>query len=344
MAKRDYYEVLGVAKSASADEIKRAYRKLALKYHPDKNPGDKAAEEKFKEAAEAYEVLSDPQKKARYDQFGYQDPSSFSQQYGGGFENMDINDIFSRFGDIFGGGRGFGGFADMFGGDGEFYINGQRVHMGGGRSSRSGRSRAMKGQDIRITVPLTLQEVATGVTKKVKIRHNVQEGSSVVEKEEVVALPIPKGVTDGQQFSLQGKGHASNSGGSAGDLIVVIQVKNDTELLRDEDDLVYNLTLTFPQAALGSPVEIPTLTGRVRINVPAGTQPGTILRLKNKGLPKSDGYGTGDLLINILVYVPETLTDEERRHIEALRDKSDFTPSKSKCEAMFAKIRHLFKK
>lgn len=340
MAKRDYYEVLGVEKSASADEIKRAYRKLALKYHPDKNPGDKAAEEKFKEAAEAYEVLSDPQKKARYDQFGYQDPSSFSQQYGGGFEN--INDIFSHFSDIFGGGRGFGGFADMFGGDGDIYINGQRVHMGGGRG-RSTRQRVMKGQDIRITVPLTLQEVASGVTKKVKIRHNVQEGASIVEKEEVVALPIPKGAADGQQFSLQGKGHASNSGGPAGDLIIVVQVMNDTQLLRDQDDLVYNLTLTFPQAALGGPVEIPTLTGKVRINVPAGTQPGTILRLKNKGLPKSEGYGTGDLLINILVYVPEKLTDEERRHIEALRDKSDFQPTQSKCEAMFAKIKHLFK-
>jgi molecular chaperone DnaJ len=392
--KRDYYEVLGVEKNADADTIKKAYRKLALKYHPDKNPGDKEAEEKFKEAAEAYEVLSDPQKRARYDQFGHQQPGggfSGGNPFGGGgspFEGfggagMSMEDIFERFGDIFGGGS-FGGRA------------------GFGGSARGQRQRANRGSDLRITLKLTLQEIATGVEKKVKVPHLVAcqhchgtgaDGGTafdtcancggsgrvytvqnsifgqmqreavcptcggtgrvikkacphctkgVVKVEEVITIPVPKGVRAGQQFAMSGKGNAAPNGGTPGDLIVAIEEIPDKELLRDENDVVYNLLLPFPTAALGGYVEVPTLTGRVRINVPAGTQPGRILRLKNKGLPSTDGYGTGDQLINILVYVPEHLTAAERKTIESLQDSANFKPGEEQRKTLFSKIRHIF--
>lgn len=393
--KRDYYEVLGVDKGADAETIKKAYRKLALKYHPDKNPGDKAAEEKFKEAAEAYEVLSDEQKRARYDQFGHQAPGAGfgggGNPFGGGSPfggfggGMSMEDIFERFGDIFGGGS-FSGRAGGFG--------------GGGRGRRSARQN--RGSDLRVTIRLTLQEIASGVEKKIKVRHDtacpqchgtgadggtafdtcpqchgsgvvlmtqnsifgqVQRESTcprcngtgrivrkacshcdhgVVKTEEVISIPIPRGVRGGQQFAMSGKGNAGRDGGQAGDLIVAIEEIPDKELLRDENDIVYNLLLPFPTAALGGPVEIPTLSGRVRINIPAGTQSGRILRLKNKGLPAANGYGTGDQLVNILVYVPENLTSREKEAIAALRDSANFQPTESARTTLFSKIRHLF--
>ncbi len=388
--KRDYYEVLGVEKTADADTIKKAYRKLALKYHPDKNPGDKEAEEKFKEAAEAYEVLSDPQKRARYDQFGHQQPGAgfgggnpFGGAQGNPFEGfggagMSMEDIFERFGDIFGGGS-----------------------FGGGRT-RGRSQRQNRGSDLRVTIKLTLQEIASGVEKKIKVSHLIacshchgtgadggtafdkcsQCGGSgvvytvqntilgqmqresvcpkcggtgrvvktacphcdhgVVKTEEVISIPIPRGVRAGQQFAMSGKGNAAPNGGTPGDLIVVIDEIPDPELLRDENDVVYNLLLPFTTAALGGYVEVPTLTGAARINIPAGTQPGRILRLKNKGLPSTNGYGTGDQLINILVYVPEHLSDGERKAIEALRDSENFKPSETSRKSLFSKIRHLF--
>jgi molecular chaperone DnaJ len=391
--KRDYYEVLGVEKTADADTIKKAYRKLALKYHPDKNPGDKEAEEKFKEAAEAYEVLSDPQKRARYDQFGHQQPGA---GFGGGnpfggqgspFEGfggagMSMEDIFERFGDIFGGGS-FGG------------------RSGFGRSGRT-QQRQNRGGDLRITLKLTLREIAEGTEKRVKVAHTVAcphchgtgaEGGTafetcsrcggsgvvytmqntilgqmqrqavcpncggqgrsvktacphcnhgVVKTEEVIAIPIPRGVRGGQQLAVSGKGNAAPGGGTPGDLIVVIEEIPDAELLRDENDVVYNLLLPFTTAALGGYVEVPTLTGRVRIKIPEGTQPGRILRLKNKGLPSTDGYGTGDELINILVYVPENLTASERKTLESLQDSEHFRPTEAARKSIFSKIRHLF--
>ena len=333
--KRDYYEVLGVSKTASADDIKKAYHKLALKYHPDRNPGDKTAEEKFKEAAEAYEVLSDPTKKAQYDQFGHRDPSSFSRQYGGGFQDMDINDILRHFGDIFGG-MGGGSFSGGFPGGFEFNFGGRR---------RSARPQPVKGADIRMTMRLTLQEVAEGVTKRGKIRRTVQTTNGLAEQEEVVTIPIPRGVAAGQQLKVAGKGHASQSGGPSGDLIIQIEEVPDAELLRDGADLVYNLALSFPTAALGGPVEVPTLDGRrVRLNIPAGTQPGKMLRLKGKGLPSADGRGTGDMIVNILIYVPETLTDAERTALSQMADSPDFQPTEARRRSLFARIRHLFDK
>jgi molecular chaperone DnaJ len=395
--KRDYYEVLGVEKSADADTIKKAYRKLALKYHPDKNPGDKEAEEKFKEAAEAYEVLSDPQKRARYDQFGHQQPGGgfgggnpFGGASGGnpfegfGGAGMSMEDIFERFGDIFGGGS-FSGSS-----------------FGGGRGSRRARPQQNRGTDLRIKIKVTLTDILNGVEKKIKVSHQVacshchgtgaEDGTAfenctqcggsgvvytvqnslfgqvqresvcpkcggagrvikkrcphcdhgVVNADEVISIPIPRGVRGGQQLVVSGKGNAAPGGGTPGDLLVLIEEVPDEHLLRDENDVVYNLLLPFTTAALGGPVEIPTLTGHVRINIPAGTQPGRILRLKGKGLPTTDGYGKGDQLINILVYVPEHLNDAERAAIEKLRDAANFQPSEESRRSIFSKIRHLF--
>ena len=292
MAKRDYYEVLGLKKGASADEIKKAYRKLAVKWHPDKwtqasEEEKKTAESNFKELAEAYDVLSDDNKRARYDQFGHAGmggAGGFGGADGFGGAGFDPMDIFNQF----------------FGGAGGFSANGRTYTFNGGNPFEGfgggfGR-RSTKGADRRITVKLTLQEIATGVTKKGKIQG------------EEISFTIPAGVLDGQQLKLSGKGYASQyQGGRPGDLIITIEEIPDKELLRDQDDLVYNLLIDFPTAALGGPVEIPTLNGRVRINIPAGTQPGKMLRLKGKGLPSTSGYGTGDLIINIMVYVPEKL-------------------------------------
>ncbi len=389
MEKRDYYEILGVQKSATADELKKAYRKMALKYHPDKNPGDKEAEEKFKEAAEAYDVLSDPNKRAKYDQWGHSmGPSGFGGGGGGGFHagGMSMEDIFSQFGDIFGGGSfgGFGGFGSAAGG------SPRRRHQ-------------PRGSDLRIKVKLTLKEIAEGVTKKLKIPRYVKcqhcngtgakdgtafqtcqrchgtgviehiqqtflgpmqssatcpdcngegktitqkcqycNGEGIVRQEEVVEFSIPAGVTDGMTLSLKGKGNAARHGGVNGDLLVVVEEIPDPDLIRDGNDVIYNLMLDIPTAALGGSVEIPTISGKARVKIPAGTQPGKVLRLRGKGLPSTEGYGNGDELVNIMVYIPENLNDKEKAAIESLRDQPNVKADDSIKKRIFSRLRHIF--
>ena len=354
-AKRDYYEVLGVSKGASADELKKAYRKLAIKYHPDKNPGDKEAEEKFKELAEAYDVLSDPDKRQRYDQFGHAGVGSSAASGGaGGFGGgMSMEDIFSRFGDLFGGGGfDFGGFGGFGGG-------------GGGRQ-------ALRGSDLRARVRLTLEDIEKGVEKKLKIKKNVAcshcggEGTSdpngkqtcgtchgtgsvvtaqrslfgmvqtqsvcptcegtgeVITKpcshckgqgtqigEELVSFRIPAGVQEGMQLTVSGKGNAAPRGGYPGDLLVLIQEEEDPNLIRNGSDLIYNLLVSIPMAAHGGSVEVPTIGGKARVKIAPGTQPGKVLRLRGKGLPSVNGYGKGDLLVNVNVFIPKLKEDDE---------------------------------
>ncbi|MDH8700783.1 molecular chaperone DnaJ [Dysgonomonadaceae bacterium PH5-43] len=381
ITKRCYYEVLEVSKTASADEIKKAYRKKAIQYHPDKNPGNKEAEEMFKEAAEAYEVLSNGEKRSRYDQFGHAGVGgAASGGYGGG--GMSMEDIFSSFGDIFGGFGGFSGF-------------------GGGFGSSSGR-RAARGSDLRVKVKLTLKEIATGVEKKIKVNKYVScshcsgkgaeagdyttcstcngrgqvtkvvntilgqmqtastcpdcggqgeritkkcahcNGEGIIREDEVITINIPAGVAEGMQLSMSGKGNAARRGGVNGDLLIAIEEENHPELIRDQQDIIYNLLLTFPQAALGSTVEVPTLEGKAKIKIEAGTQPGKVLRLKNKGLPSVNRYGTGDLLINVAVYVPETLSKEQKEMLEGLDNSPNFQPTTSIREKIFSKFRNLF--
>ena len=384
--KRDYYEVLGVDKNADEKAIKSAYRKKAIQYHPDKNPGDKEAEEKFKEAAEAYDVLSNPEKRAKYDQFGHNmGPQGIPGGGGGGFHagGFSMEDIFSQFGDIFGGGFGnMGGFESA-----------------GGRTRR----RQRRGTDLRIKIKMTLAEIATGVTKTLKIPTLVPDshchgtgakdgtafhtcptcngqgtvirqqqtmfgmaqsavecpqchgegkiisekctfcsGEGVVRKDETVSFSIPAGVQDGQTLTLRGKGNAAPHGGANGDLLIVIEEVKHPELIRDGNDIVYNLMLDLPTATLGGSVEVPTITGRARLKIPAGTQPGKVLRLRGKGLPSTDGYGTGDELINVMVYIPENLGEQEKAAIESLRDKPGVTPDESTKHRIFSKLRHIF--
>ena len=383
--KRDYYEVLEVPKTATADEIKKAYRKQAIKYHPDKNPGDKAAEEKFKEAAEAYEVLSDPQKRQRYDQFGHAGMGGASGFSGGG---MSMDDIFSHFGDIFGGGS----FGSFFGG-------------GFGGSRRGGpQTRVNKGSNLRVKVKLTLSEVANGVTKKIKVNKYVAcdkcngtgafdsnsysncstchgsgvvtritntilgqmqqssvcpncggdgriitrrctscGGEGIVQKEDIVTLNIPAGVADGMQLSVSGKGNAARHGGINGDLLVVIQEEEHPELIRDGNDLIYSLFLSMPDAILGTTAEIPTVDGKVKIKIDPGTQSGKILRLRGKGIPELNGYGRGDLLVNIQVWTPQNVTRDEARIIEKLKESDSFTPKPDKNDRnFFERMRNFF--
>ena len=390
--KRDYYEVLGVSKSATPDEIKKAYRKMAIKYHPDKNPGDKAAEEKFKEAAEAYDVLSDPDKRARYDQFGHSmGPQGFGGGAGaGGFGGFgaggfSMEDIFSHFGDIFG---------DAFDGAGSY-----------GSYSRGGAQRKAvnKGADLRIKVKVNLKDIMYGVDKKLKLPrwvacesckgtgakdgtafhtcntchgtgyvNRVQQtmlgamqsrvvcpecngegktievacsvcgGEGIVKKSEVVSFHIPAGVQDGMTLTMRGQGNAARRGGVNGDLLIVIEEEKDPNLIRDDNDLIYNLMLDFPTAALGGSVEVPLVEGKARLNIPAGTQPGKILRLRGKGLPQYNSGNHGDLLVNVMVYVPENLTDEERSAIESLKGQPNVTPSQSTVHRIFSRLRHIF--
>ncbi len=388
--KRDYYEVLGVSKTATEDEIKKAYKKLAIKYHPDRNPDDKEAEEKFKEAAEAYDVLHDPQKRARYDQFGHAGVGGAAG--GGGFsgEGMSMDDIFSMFGDIFGGrGGGFSGF----GGFGGF----------GGNGSGGQRQRRFRGSDLRVKVRLTLKEILTGTEKKFKLKKYVTcshchgsgaEGNSgmetcptchgtgsvtrtqqsifgmmqtqsvcptcngmgkvikekckvcggegIVYGEEVVEVKIPKGVAEGMQLSMSGKGNAGKQNGIPGDLLIQIEEEPHSELIRQEDDLIYNLLLSFPTAALGGAVEIPTIDGKVKVKIESGTQPGKVLRLREKGLPNVNGYGTGDLLVNVSVYIPEVLSKEEKHALEKMQNSDNFAPNTSIKEKIFRKFKNLF--
>ncbi len=381
MAKRDYYEVLEVTKTSTVEEIKKAYRKKAIQYHPDKNPGDAEAEEKFKEAAEAYDVLSDSQKRQRYDQFGHAGMGGSSGGgYGGG---MSMEDIFSQFGDLFGGHfGGFGGF-------------------GGFGSSRG--TRVNRGSDLRVKVKLSLKEIATGVEKKIKVKKYIAcdnchgsgaaddkstttcttcngrgvvtrvtntilgqmqtqstcptcngegtiitkkcdkcDGEGIVRDDEIITINIPAGVAEGMQLSMAGKGNAARRGGVNGDLLILIEEEPHPELIRDENDLLYNLLLTVPQAALGDSVEVPTVDGgKVKVKIDAGTQPGKVLRLKNKGLPSINRYGTGDLLINVVVYIPESLSSSEKKMMKDIKDAENFQPSTSVKKKIFNKFRNL---
>ncbi|MDR3143091.1 MAG: molecular chaperone DnaJ [Tannerellaceae bacterium] len=383
MAKRDYYEVLGVERNATLEVIKKAYRKKAIEYHPDKNPGDKAAEEKFKEAAEAYDVLSDEQKRQRYDQFGHAGAGGASGGggYGGG---MSMEDIFSQFGDIFGGHFGFGGFS-------------------GFGSSRGSERRVNRGSDLRVKVKLNLNEIAKGVEKKIKVKKYIPckachgsgaegsnntktcdtchgsgivtrvantilgqmrtqsvcpacdgegriitrkcpvcSGEGIVRDDDVITLNIPPGVAEGMQLSMSGKGNAARHGGVNGDLLILIEEEPHPELIRDENDLLYSLLLTVPQAALGGNVEVPTIDGKAKVKIDPGTQPGKVLRLRNKGLPSVNSYGTGDLLINVSVYIPETLTESEKATLAGLDNSPNFQPQKTVKDKLFNKFRQMF--
>jgi molecular chaperone DnaJ len=384
MAKRDYYEVLGLSKNATDDEIKKAYRRIAIKWHPDRNPGDKEAEEKFKEAAEAYDVLHDPQKRQQYDQFGFEGLSGggFGGFGGGGFS---MDDIFSMFGDVFGGHGGFGGGFGGFGG-------GQRAQQ--------------RGADLRIKVTLTLQEIATGTTKKFKVKKDIActhchgtgaengsgsetcptchgsgvvtrttrtmfgmmqtqsecptchgegrviknkchecGGTGVVKGEEVVEIKIPAGVAEGMVVNVPGKGNAGPRGGINGNIQVYIAEEPDDTFVRDGNDVIYNLLLDFPTAVLGGTVEIPTIEGsKVKIKIEPGTQPGKTLRLRGKGLPAVQGYGSGvgDLVVNISVYVPKTLSRDEKKAIESLRGSDNFLGDKETKRSIFERFKNYF--
>ena len=386
MAKRDYYEVLEVSRSASVDEIKKAYRKLAIKYHPDRNPGDAEAEAKFKEAAEAYDVLHDPQKRQQYDQFGFDAPGG---GFGGGNPfggagGFSMDDIFSMFGDVFGGhSGGFGGFG------------------GGGQQAPK-----YRGSDLRLKVRLSLQEVATGVTKKFKVRKDVTcehchgtgaeggsgtetcpnchgsgveirtqqsmfgmiqtqtachvcggegtiiknkcshcQGEGVVKGEEVVEINIPAGVAEGMVVNVPGKGNAGKHNGVTGNIQVYIEEEPNETFVRDGQNVIYNLLLDFPTAVLGGQVEIPTIDGsNVKIKIEPGTQPGKTLRLRGKGLPAVQGYGTGigDLVVHISIYVPKELTKSEKKAIEELRDSENFRGDKNTKRSIFENFKKLF--
>ncbi len=385
MAKRDYYEVLGVDKKASEDEIKKAYRKIAIKYHPDRNPGNKEAEEKFKEAAEAYDVLHDPQKRQQYDQFGFNGPGGGAGGFGGfggfGGGSMNMDDIFSMFGDIFGG------------------------HASGGFSGSRG-PKKFRGSDLRLKVKLSLSEIETGVTKKFKVRKDVvcshchgsgaQQGSTMetcptclgsgvithttqsifgmmqtqgvcptcngegkiiknkcphcggtgVEKgEEVVEIKIPAGVMEGMVVNVAGKGNAGPRNGVNGDIQVLIEEEENTTFIRDNNNLIYNLLLDFPTAALGGEVEIPTIQGtRLKVKIESGTQPGKTLRLRGKGLPsvQNYGHGRGDLIVNISVYVPKTLSKEEKTALEKFKESDNFKGDSDTKQSIFQRFKNYF--
>ncbi|WP_024989915.1 molecular chaperone DnaJ [Segatella albensis] len=379
--KRDYYEVLGVDKNASDAEIKKAYRKLAIKYHPDRNPDNKEAEEKFKEAAEAYDVLHDPQKRQQYDQFGFDGPQG---GFGGG-AGMNMDDIFSMFGDIFGGHSGFGGFGG-FGG-------------GGGRPQ-------YRGNDLRLTVKLTLQEIAEGVTKKFKVKKDITcehchgtgakdgaqpetcsqcngsgvvyktvrtmlgmmqtqttcpnchgegtvikdkcpycNGEGVVKGEEVIEINIPAGVSEGMVVNVPGKGNAGRHNGVNGDIQVLIKEEPNDTFIRNGQDLYYTLLLDLPTAILGGEVDIPTISGKkISLKIEPGTQPGKQVRLRGKGLPAVQGYGrgTGDIIVNISVYIPKTLTKEEKEAVEVFKESDNFKSSNADKKSIFEHIKNLF--
>lgn len=368
--KEDFYDILGISKNATAAEIKKAYRKKAIEFHPDKNPGDAKAEEMFKKAAEAYEVLSDPDKKARYDQFGHQ--AFEGGGFGGGGMNMD--DIFSQFGDIFGGafGGGFGGFGGF----------------GGGQ-------RRVKGSNLRIRVKLTLEEIANGVDKKIKVKRKKQalgttyktcstcngqgqvtkiqntilgrmqtaatcstcggagqtidqkpagaDAQGMILSEETVSIKIPAGVVDGMQLKVSGKGNDAPGNGISGDLLVAIEEETHPFLQREGDNLHYDLYISISDAVLGTSKEIETVTGKVRIKIEAGAQSGKILRLRNKGIPSINGYGTGDLLVHVNVWTPKSLTKEQKEFFEKMKNDEHFDPKPEKDDkSFFEKVKDMF--
>ena len=384
MTKADYYKILGVKRDASADDLKKAFRHLARKYHPDLNKGSKEAEEKFKEAAEAYEVLSNPEKKARYDRYGHDGMNGFGGGYSGG--GMTMEDIFSNFGDIFESafGGGFGGFGS---------------HSSGRRSRR-----VNKGSNLRIKVKLTLEEILNGVEKKIKVSKYISckscngtgarnqssvktcptcggmghvtrvtstflgqmqtqqtcphcggEGRTITDKcttcfgngivkgEEVLSINIPAGVMEGMQLSMREKGNAAARDGVPGDLIIIIEEIPHPELIRDGINLLYEHYISFPEASIGTYIEVPTVDGKVRVKIEPGTQSGKVLRLKNKGLPEINSSNKGDLLININVWTPKNLTKEEKEMLEKLAQSNNFKPNPSKNEkSFFDKMRDYF--
>ncbi|MFM2336892.1 MAG: molecular chaperone DnaJ [Bacteroidota bacterium] len=388
MSKRDFYEILGVSKNASTDEIKKAYRKVAMQYHPDRNPGDKAAEEKFKEAAEAYEILSDADKKAQYDRYGHAGLSGAGRGGFGGGGGMNMDDIFSQFGDIFG--------DDVFG---NFFGGGQRSRGGGGQ-----RSRGVRGSNLRVKLKLNFEEIAKGVTKNIKVKkyvgctscngsgakdkNSVQncgtcggngqvrrvqntflgqmqtvttcptcngEGTTVTAKcssckgdgriyaDETVSIEIPAGVQEGMQLSVGGRGNAGERGGPAGDLIVLIEEEQHKELHREGLNVAYELFLSFTDAVFGTQVEVPTIDGRAKIKIPAGTQSGKILRLKGKGFPAVNGYEKGDQLIQVSVWTPQHLSNDEKAILEKLSQSPNLKPQPEKSDRnFFDKIKEMF--
>lgn len=381
----DYYQILGVERTASEDEIKRAYKKMAIKYHPDRNPGDKEAEEKFKQAAEAYDVLRDPEKRSRYDQFGKAGINGGAGGFGGfNGQGMNMDDIFSMFGDIFGGRHGFGGF-----------------------NSAENQTRQYRGSDLRLKVKVNLNDVMNGVTKKFKVRKDIIcdeckgsgcekgispetcstcngrgyvirtqrsifgmmqtqqpcptcngegtiikhkchkcHGEGVVSGEEIIEAKIPAGVADGMMVNVPGKGNAAKHNGIPGDIQILIEEEPSKIFIRDENDLIYNLLLTVPQAVLGDDIEIPTVDGKVKIKIAPGTQPGKVLRLRGKGIPaiQGYGYGKGDLVINISVYIPEKINDKERKLFEEIRNSENVKSNESVKKTIFEKFRSYFEK
>ncbi len=390
MSKKDFYEILGVSKSASQDEIKKAYRKVAMQFHPDRNPGDKAAEEKFKEAAEAYEILSDADKRAQYDRFGHQAFQGGGRGAGGyGGAGMNMDDIFSQFGDIFGDDSPFGSF---FGGS------------SGGRRSSGGRSRGVRGSNLRVKIKLNFEEIAKGTTKTIKVKKYVAcatcsgsgakdknsvstcgtcggsgqvrrvqntflgqmqtvttcptcngEGSTVTHKctsckgegrvygEETVTIDIPAGVQEGMQLSVGGKGNAGERGGSNGDLIVLIEEEAHAQLHRDGLNVAFDLHISIPDAVFGTQVEVPTIDGRAKIKIPAGTQSGKIFRLKGKGFPNVNSYEKGDQLIQVNVWTPQHVSAEEKQILEKLQHSQNFVPKPDKNDkSFFDKVREMF--
>ena len=381
MSKRDYYEILGVSKSATAEEIKKAYRKVAMQYHPDRNPGDKAAEEKFKEAAEAYEVLSDADKRSQYDRFGHAGVGN--RGFGGG---MNMDDIFSQFGDVFG--------DDLFG-----------SFFGGGRGRGGGRTRGVRGTNLRVKLKLNYEEIAKGVTKNIKVKkyttcstcggngakdkNSVQtcgacqgsgqvrrvqntflgqmqtvttcstcngEGSTITSKcgscrgegrvysEETITIDVPAGVQAGMQLSVGGKGNAGERGGAPGDLLVVIEEETHKELQREGLNVAYDLHISFTDAVFGTSVEVPTIDGRAKIKIPSGTQSGKIFRLKGKGFPHVHShYEKGDQLIQVNVWTPQHVSEDEKDMLEKLAASPNMTPNPEKTEkGFFDKLKDLF--
>jgi len=364
MAKRDYYEVLGISKSASADEIKKAYRKIAIKFHPDKNPDNPEAEERFKEAAEAYEVLSDDQKRQQYDRFGHEGMRGAGGFGGGG---MSMDDIFSQFGDIFGGHNPFESF------------------FGGAGSTR--RASGRRGSNLRIKIKLSLEEIAHGAEKKIKVNRLVVadgvtykncatcggtgqmrkvvntmlgqmvsattcntcngsgkiidkrppgvDSSGLLQKEEIIDIKIPGGVEDGMQLSMSGKGNQGPNGGPPGDLLILIEEKPDELLKREGNNVIYDLHLNFVDAVLGTSTEVPTIDGKVKIKIEPGTQSGRILRLRGKGIKDLNGYGAGDQLIHVNIWTPKQVSKDEQAALEKLRHSPNFTPRPQKGDRSF---------
>ncbi len=388
MSKRDFYDILGVTKSATAEEIKKAYRKLAIKYHPDKNPDDKSAEDKFKEGAEAYEVLSNPEKKQRYDQYGHAGVGGAAGGGGYGGGGMNMEDIFSQFGDIFGGGGG-SPFDSFF---------------GGGQSRGGGGRRVAKGTNLRIKVKLTLEEIANGAEKKIKVNKQIScktcdgsgakdkssvsscktcggsgavrrvtntilgamqttatcptchgsgqqitakcnscHGDGTVRGEETISINIPAGVSEGMQLSMAGKGNAAPNGGIPGDLIILIEELPHEFLKREGNNVVYDLHVSIPDAALGASVEVPTIDGKAKIKIEPGTQSGKLLRLKGKGIPEVNAYHRGDQIIHVNIWTPKALSSEERELLEKLRESSNFKPQPGKHDkSFFDKMKEYF--